>query len=187
MTKRTNAPADFFVMSKMKKILSITIVVFLFCTGTGFSAEPTVTISPKWHDLNPGTKECGGFSEDSLTLKIKDNEKEITHEFCSSYGKADAKITKDAVGDNFLILKFGQGRGTNATSEYLSVYKIEENLIEYARIPISAGAGSMSRWYYDDKIEKPKQGGLIISLSLRIVGSGAEWYPKEKKRTIQIK
>jgi hypothetical protein len=171
----------------MINIIGILIAILLASSGVAFSAEPKVTIAPKWADLNPDTKECGGFSQDSLILKIKTKKEEITEEICSSYGNADAKIIKDAHDDYYLILKFGQGRGTNATSEYISVYKLDRSLIEYVRIPISEGAGTMSRWYYDYKIEKPKQGGLIISLSLRIEGSNAEWYPKEKKRTIQIK
>ena len=161
--------------------------LFLAYASVAFSAEPQVTISAKWPVLNPDTKECGGLSEDSRILRINDNGKEITHRFCTSYGKADATIIKDSKGNNFLFLTFSQGRGTNATSDYLSVYRVEENLVEYVRIPISEGAGPASRWYYDYKIEKPKQGGLTISLSLRIEGSDAKAYPKEKKRTIQIK
>jgi hypothetical protein len=177
----------FFVVSKITKIIGIIMSLSVALAGLAFSAEPQVTITPKWFDLNPAAKECGGFSEDSLILTIKINKEEIKDEFCSSYGKADAKIIKDAHGDSYLILKFAQGRGTNATSDYLSVYRIDKNLIEYVRIPISEGAGPMSRWYYDYKIEKPKQGGLIISVSLRIEGSDAEWYSREKKRVIQIK
>ena len=174
-------------MSKIKEIFGIILAILWTYSSVAFSGEPRVTITPKWLDLNPETKECDGFSEDRLILRIKLNGEEITDEFCSSYGKADAQIIRDVRGDNFLILRFGQGRGTNATSEYLSVYRIAKNLIEHVRIPISEGAGQTSRWYYDYKIEKPKHGGLIITLSLRIEGSKAEWFPKEKKRIIQIK
>lgn len=174
-------------MSKMRQISAIINALLLFYAAVAFPAEPRITISPKWPQLNVESRECGGFSDDSLILKIKDNGKEIIHEFCSSYGKADAKITKDALGDNFLILKCGHGRGTNAVSEYLSVFRLDKNLIEYVRIPISEGAGPNSRWYYDYEIERPKEGGLIITLTLRIERTDAEWYPKEEKRTIQIK
>ncbi|MDA8084100.1 MAG: hypothetical protein M0024_10630 [Nitrospiraceae bacterium] len=159
----------------------------LVLAGLAASAEPRVTITPKWSDLITESKECGGFSEDMLVLTIKRNGEEIVNEFCSSYGKADATIIKDNTGHDYLILKFAQGRGTNATSEFLSLYRIDNNFIEYVRIPISAAAGPMSRWYYDYRVEKPKQGGLLILLSRRLGGSDAEWYPKEKKRTIQIK
>lgn len=174
-------------MGKIMKIIIVIIVLSLAFVGLGFSAEPQASITPKWSDLNPDAEECGGFSEDSLVLKIKDNEKEVIHEFCSSYGQADAKIVRDAKKDSFLILKFSQGRGTNAWSDYISIYRLDKNLIEYVRIPVSEGAGLSSRWYYDYEIEKPKQGGLKITLSLRIKGSDAEWYPNEKKRTIQVK
>ena len=169
------------------KISGIIIALFLFSAGLAFSAGLSVSISPKWPNFNPDAKECGGFSDDSLILKINKGGNEIAHEFCSSYGEAEAKIVQDAHSDNFLFLKFGQGRGTNARSEYLSIYRVDNNLIEYVRIPLSEGAGPSSRWYYDYKIEKPKQGGLIITLRLRIKGLDAEWFPKEKKRRIQIK
>ena len=171
----------------MIKITGIITALSIALAGLAFSAEPQVTILQKWSDLNPETKECGGFSEDRLILTIKINKEEIKDEFCSSYGKADAKIIKDAHGDNFLILKFSKGRGTNATSDYISVYRIDKYLLEYAKMPISAPAGPSSRWYYDYKVAKPKQGGLILSFSLRIEGLDAELYPKEKERIIQIK
>lgn len=175
------------VMNKMIKKAGIIIVLSLTLSGIVFSAEPQVIITPKWSDLKPEAKDCGGFSEDSLILTIKTIKEEIKKEFCSSYGKADAKIVKDAHGERYLVLKFSQGRGTNATADYLLVYRIDKNLIEYARIPISEAAGPKSRWYYDYKIEKPKQGGLIIALTLRIEGTDAEWFPRAKKRMIQIK
>jgi len=156
--------------------------------GIALSAEPQVTISPKWSDLNPAAKECSGFSEDSRILRVKTNGREIIHEFCSSYGKAEAHIIRDSKGDNFLILRFGQGRGTNATSEYLSVYKIEKHLEEYARILVSEPAGR-SRCYYDYKIERPTRGGLIFLLTLRTDGADpedAERFPTEKERIIHI-
>lgn len=172
----------------MSKLIGVIITIFLTLSGQAFSADSNVTIKPKWSDINPDAKECGGFSEDSLILTINISRKELIHEFCSSYGNADAKIIRDESGSNFLVLKFAQGRGTNATSEYLSVYKIEKHLEEYARILVSEPAGRLSHSYYDYKIEKRKSGGLMFVLSLRIEGDpkDAEWFPNEKKRIIEI-
>jgi hypothetical protein len=173
------------------RIVITVLMIWLLLLGFTFifAAEPLITISPKWPKLKLDVKECGGFSEDSLILKIKNNSEEITHEFCSSYGKADAQIVKDAIGDKFLILKFGEGRGTNSVSEYISVYRIQDKFMkyEYVRIPISEGAGPVSRWYYEYEITKPNEGGLVITLRLRIEGTGAIVYPHEKKRVIKIK
>ena len=171
----------------MRQPIIYIIAIILIGAAVAYAAEPTVSISPKWTEIRPGTNDCGGFSDDKLILKIKAKRKEITHEFCSSYGKAEAKIVQDADGKDFLVLKYGIGRGTNARSEYLSIYPVHENLVEYVRIPISEGSGFTSRWFYDYKINKPKQGGLSIDLTLRIEGTDADWYPNEKTRTISIK
>jgi len=171
------------------KTIIIIIAVWLSFSGIVFSAEPEVTISPKWHDLNLDAKECEGFSEDSLILKIKINKTEITNEFCSSYGRADAKIIKDVRGVNFLLLKTASGRGTHVTSEYLTVYRINTDLQELARFPVFEPLGRFSGGYYDYKIKKPKKGGLLFLITVRIEGvaEDAEWLPKEKNRIIQIK
>jgi hypothetical protein len=174
-------------MSVMMKIkLYILIGYIIFFASAAFSAEPSVKILNKWSDLNTDTKECDGFSYDNFILKINNNGKEITHEFCSSR-EADAEVVQDAIGDYFLILKSTAGHGTNAWTDYFTVYRINPNLIEYLKTPISDGAGPFSRWYYDYKITKPEHGGLVFTFSLRIEGKDAEWYPKEKERIIQIK
>jgi hypothetical protein len=110
-------------------------------------------------------------------------------DFCSSYGRADAKIMRDARGVNFLILKSAQGRGTHVTSEYLTIYRIEKDIEEIARFPVYEPAGRLSGTYYDYKIRKPKDGGLLFLFTVRNEGDteDAKWLPKEKKRTIQIK
>ncbi len=171
------------------KAIGIIIWLSLALASLAFSAEPQVTITPKWSDLNPDTKECGGFSEDSLILKIRINKKEITDEFCSSYGNADAKIIKDTRGVNYLILKTAHGRGTHVTTEYLTVYRIERYLEELARFPVYEPAGRFANCYFDYKIKKPRDGGIKFLLTARIedAAQDAEWLPKEKKRTVFIK
>lgn len=181
-----------YYMSKITKIIAIIIALSLTLGNVGLAAEPTVTIVPKWTETNIEAKECGGFPEDSYILTIKVTKDEIKHEFCSSYGKADAKIVQDARGVNFLILKYSQGRGTHVTSEYVSVYRIEKDLEEYSRFPVSEPLGRISNVYYDYKITKPKSGGLLFMFNVRIVTDpeDSEWaylLRKEKKRTLLIK
>lgn len=176
----------------MKEKLGIIIALLIACSGVTFAADPQVTIMPKWAGLNPDAKECGGFSEDSLILKIRINKKEIKQEFCSSYGITDAKIIKDMRGVNFLILKTALGRGTHCTTEYLTVFRIENNLEELARFPVYEPAGRAANCYYDYKIKKPEDGGLLFLITVRIEDSSrdtqdTEWLPKEKERTILIK
>jgi hypothetical protein len=152
-------------------------------TGISFSTEPQVSITPKWSERNSNAKECGGFTEDSLILKINIDEKEITDNFCSSYGRADAKIIQDARDFNFLILKTAQGHGTYVTTQYLTVYRIDKYLDELARLPVFEPLGRLSGASYDYKIEKPKNGGLLFLITVRIEGTAedAAWFPKEKK------
>jgi hypothetical protein len=176
----------------MKLIFGIIIALLIACSGITFAADPQVTITPKWPDLNPDAKECSGFSTDSLVLKIKNNKKEITQEFCSAYGITDAKIIKDMRGVNFLILKTALGRGTHCTTEYLTVFRIENHLEELARFPVYEPAGRAANCYYDYKIKKPEDGGLLFLITIRIEDlsrdtQDAEWLPKEKERTLLIK
>lgn len=125
--------------------------------------------------------------EDSLKVVVEDRGKILASKsFCSSYGKATAKIEKDAKGDYFLLLLYGVGRGTNARSEYLSVYKVNANLIEHCTIPISSGAGPQSVWLYNYQISKPLSGGLIFNMTLD-VDKDAIWFPADKKRQIEVK
>ncbi len=179
-------------MSTKQIITIIIIALSLTVAGVAFSAEPQVTIEPKWTELKSATRGCDGFPEDNLILKIRINKKEITDEFCSSYGKADAKIIKDAQRVNFLMLKTAQGRGTHVTAEYLTVYRIEDSLEELARFPAFEPVGRLSGIYYNYEVKKPKNGGLLFLVAIRIVTGpeDSEWaylIPKEKKRTILIK
>lgn len=173
-------------------IVTILAMLVMLCAFDA-AAEPIIIITHKWPELNFDTKDCNGFSEDSLVLRIKDGTEEITYEFCSSYGKASAEIIKDALSSNFIVLKFGEGRGTNAVSEYLTVYRIHNKPLgfdEYVRIPVSAGAVPAWRWYYDYNITRPDSGGIIFSFILRVEGEGPiynEILPHEKKRAIVIK
>jgi hypothetical protein len=176
----------------MKEKLGVIIALLIAYSGITFAADPQATITPKLADINTDTKECYGFSEDSLILKIRINNKEITQEFCSAYGIADAKIIKDTLGVNFLILKTAQGRGTHCTTEYLTIYRIENNLEELARFPVFEPAGRAANCYYDYKIKKPKDGGLLFLITVRIANvypeaQDEEWLPIEKERTLLIK
>jgi hypothetical protein len=127
------------------------------------------------------------FEDDSMTLIVNEDGKELArHYFCSSYGKASARIIQDASGESFVLLTYGEGRGTNATTEYLAVYPVAKDLVEYARIPVSAGAGPLSRWHYDSRVEKPERGGIRLVLTLRVEGGDATWLPSERTRVIEV-
>jgi len=85
-----------------------------------------------------------------------------------------------------VILRYGEGRGTNAREEYLAVFGLANELVEYARTPVSAGAGPTSRWYYEYTVTRPSGGGLRLILTLHIDGNDVMWAPSETTRVITV-
>jgi len=166
------------------RIFTVLLVALVLIPLTA-NAAPISIISEDYNKYG-----CPGdypFTEDNLKLVVQDGNVVLAERsFCSSYGKASALIEQDALGAYFVLLRYGQGRGTNARSEYLAVYKLDHNLIEYIRIPISAPASGASRWEYKYKISKPQAGGLLFHLVLEVEPK-AEWYPAEKLRIIEIR
>ena len=127
------------------------------------------------------------FDDDSMTLVLTGDGKEIARQyFCSSYGKSSAQVVTDARGTSYVLLRYGEGRGTNATQEYLEIFGVAKDLVEYVRTPVSAGAGALSRWYYDHRVETPKGGGIKLILTRRVEGEDATWVPTEKTRVIEV-
>ncbi len=127
------------------------------------------------------------FKEDNLRMMIRDG-RNVVHQldFCSSYGRADARIENDAKGNQYVILRYGEGRGTNARSEYLKIYRISKELFEFIRIPLSGPAGPTSRWSYDYDLERPKGGGLTFKMHLQLEGARPAHFPSDKTRTFHI-
>jgi hypothetical protein len=128
------------------------------------------------------------FEDDSKTLVVNDAGREVARlDFCSSYGHASADVVTDARGRSFVLLRYGEGRGTNAVQEYLAVFGLAKDLVEYARTPISAGAGPVSRWHYKYQVTKPPQGGIRLTLTLHVEGNdSAMWVPREKTRIVTV-
>ncbi|MBI2990977.1 MAG: hypothetical protein HYY47_02390 [Deltaproteobacteria bacterium] len=133
-----------------------------------------------------------GFSEDSRSLIVSNESKTITkYDFCSSYGTGSAAVAADARGRQYVLLKYLEGRGTNATTEYLAIFKIAPELFEYVRVPIASGAGPTSRWEYAYSIDTPPKGGLRIVFKQRIVQQAPKLdqpisVPTEKLRVLLV-
>jgi hypothetical protein len=155
-----------------------------FAIGAG-AAVPTAEIRTA-EDGCPNSE----FVDDSLELVIRDGKRQLaSYVFCSSYGKSDARVVSDKRGRFYVVLTYGEGRGTNARTEYISVLPIREPIVPIATIPIEGPAGFTSRWRYDYRTETPSGGGLKFVLSLRAIGDRAavEGTPKEVVREIFIK
>lgn len=155
------------------------------CLGSSSVAAPVAKVESGPGRLK-GTSLCQ-FEDDSMTLIVTDDGRELTRlYFCSSYGKAGARIVQDTRGESYVLLTYGEGRGTNAVMEYLAVFRLAKDLSEYVRIPVSAGAGPLSRWYYDIRVGIPERGGIRLVLTLRVEGEDAIWLPTETTRVIEL-
>lgn len=166
------------------RLASLAAFVVVGLSTAGF-ADPVAFVRPK--DVAPDP--CG-YPGDSMVLTIRDGKRELTSlDYCSAYGFGSATVVTDARGEHWLLREFGEGHGTNARSDYLAIYHLEELEVEYARVPISGAASSGSRWVYAYVIEKPRQGGLEIILRLRVdAQDGGEvlYKPVQAMRSIRI-
>ena len=147
-------------------------------------AAPTVEIKPSEQRTSRSA-----FLEDHLDLVLKKNgETRDIHYFYSSYGKAEAKLVRDAKGAFYVLLRHGEGRGTNVRMEYMTVFKVLNKLNELIRFPLTGPAGAASqRWEYKYTLRRPKAGGLKFNLTLEITGNDARYHPEDKMRTIMVK
>jgi len=165
----------------MKRTL-LFIALLLLITSAAIAA-PTVVIEP-----SEDRTSRSGFAEDHLDLILKENgETRDTHYFYSSYGKAEAKIVKDAKGIYYVLLRHGEGRGTHVRSEYISVFKVVKKLNQLVTFPLNGPAGMTSDWEYKYILSMPKNGGLEFKLKLKITGNDANYHPEDEVRTIMIK
>src|SRR6266568_7081240 len=104
-------------------VIRITTFLLLTLGPVVANGEPAFEIVPDSKAF--GCSQIYPFKEDNLKIVLRDGNKILAEQFfCSSYGLADATIEKDAKGHYFLLLRYGEGRGTNARSEFLNVYKV---------------------------------------------------------------
>jgi len=159
-------------------------IVFIMLFTSYAVAAPTVEIKPSEQRTSRSA-----FSEDHLDLiLLEDGKIRDTHYFYSSYGKAEVRLVKDAKGTFYVLLRHGEGRGTNVRMEYMTVFKVLNKLNELIRFPLTGPAGSGSeRWAYKYILNKPKTGGLEFNLTLEITGNNPQYYPEDTMRTIMIK
>ena len=151
-------------------------------------ASPTVSVKPAATDAAARTW-CR-FADDALTVEVRDGSTLLSaYSFCSSYGKASADLAVDVRGRSYLLLNYSQGRGPNATSGYLSVFRVAFEMVEYVRVPISSATGPTSRWEYQYTVTTPRQGGLQLTFNLHLSPPDAKGIccePADVTRTIAI-
>ncbi len=119
-------------------------IVFIMLFTSYAVAAPTVEIKPSGQRTSRSA-----FSEDHLDLiLLEDGKIRDTHYFYSSYGKAEAKLVRDAKGTFYVLLRHGEGQGTHVRQEYITVFKVIRKLNELATFPLNGPAGMSSDWAY---------------------------------------
>ena len=146
-------------------VLSAILLVAPSCWAGGRIA--TVTNEPLSHRCE--------FRGDAMVLTVSDaGHESILHRYCSPVGKGAASIETDVRGQDFLLLTSTEGHVTNAWTDYLTVYRLNDRLAEVRRLKISDGAGLTARWTYGYVIRRPQRGGLILALTLRVDGNDVD-------------
>lgn len=165
----------------------IAVVATAGCPNVAFSGV-RATIS----NVSPNSamvQVCGAFPYDAMRLSVwNDNSLVADKIFCSSYGTgASASVVTDRGGSSYVMLRFGEGHGTNAVTDYLTVYTVAPDLIEYVRTPLSSASGPTTRWEYNYTIALLPSRGIRIVLRLTKPADGTvETHPSEAVRIIDI-
>ena len=69
-----------------------------------------------------------------MRLSIADDGLEILKmDYCSAYGKGAARLVRDAVGKNYVLLTHSEGHGTGIGIDYLDVYGLSRTV---SNVPI---------------------------------------------------
>jgi hypothetical protein len=122
--------------------------------------------------MSEDTGEQCRWRGDCLTLTLKNEgatETLIRKQIESSYGRFQlylADLTADGVEEILLIT--GEGRGTSARQESLTVYRrTQSDVNEILRVPISEYFGSGKRWWYEVQFHlDPRLNMVLLSLHL---------------------
>lgn len=126
-------------------------------------AAPQATIQSGWSTAGGSRVWCDGFAQDEVSLIVSDHGKTLgKDEFCSAYGEATTSVVQDMAKATYIIVEYAEGRGTNATTKFLSLYRLYPSLIEMIRIPISWGTGPTQRFTYSYRIKSQGVRGLRI-------------------------
>lgn len=164
----------------------ICVFAIFICQAHG---EPKATIEP-WFDgkkpLTPNTTWCE-FPDDALTLVLADGNKQLGQEnFCSSYGRARAAVVTDKRGRRYVMLEYNEGRGPNATVEYLRILRVANDIYELARVPLAWATGPTQRFSYRYQVRSADDAGIKIELDGAASGGDECCVPAERKMIISI-
>jgi hypothetical protein len=150
-------------------------------------AEPQASIESGWSAAGGTRTWCDGFAEDALSLIVSDHGKVVgSDQFCSAYGKAKTSTFQDRAKTTYVLVESGEGRGTNATTRFLTLYRLYPSLFEIMRIPLSWGTGPTERFTYSYRLESQHVSGLRILLNGKSDPGNQCCVPSKPDLTIDI-
>ena len=151
-------------------------VILLASCGMG-EASPTQVQAKQEHgplramvrseEENP--EDCR--NHEKMRLTVLDGTREVaTRTYCSAYNLGEARVVTDATGKSYVLLQYGQGHGTRATTMYLTIYEFRNFLDERARVPIQEPVGVEADIVYEYAIATPAGGGIVLDGSWQVRG-----------------
>jgi hypothetical protein len=127
-----------------------------------------------------------GFEDDRLSMIVKEMGKDtLTQDFCSSYGKAKYSFAYGGK-EKYILLESYSGRGPNATTTWLTVYRVDGALFELLNIPISWATGPASRFTYSYTSKIYNGGGIYIQLKGINIGVSECCVPSRSNEEIRL-
>jgi hypothetical protein len=162
---------------ELRVATAICLVSWIFSVSTA-RAAPKASI-----ESGPSDAPRCEFRGDALTLTVTNQGKPVTTEhFCSSYGRAFAKVAEDRGGQAYVLLEYGEGHGTNAVTTYLTVYRLQRGyLLPVTRLLLSYPC-VVSRFTYKYRLNTPQSRGRVIILRGRDDPHGDCNAPAERMR-----
>ena len=107
-------------------------------------------------------RDCG--NHDEMSLAVFDGSRRIfTHDYCSAYGLGTSRLVTDTRGKHYILLEHYQGRGTRASSGYLTIYGFAGDLDERARFLIRQPVDIDADLALEYGVHTPPGGGIIVS------------------------
>lgn len=125
------------------------------------------------------------FGGDDMLLTVSNgNLRLANHKYCSAYGRGSARLVRDATGQPYIFVYHSATHGSHATTDLLTVYRLDRKLVRRARLPISVPIGSVRNAVYHYELRKPRSGGLELVGRVTVVGkaSSLDIHPERAQR-----
>lgn len=133
-------------------------------------------------------RKCLSPHDDMVLMVLRGSKIAASQHYCSSYASGWVRIFRDGLDNRFLVIAYGEGRGTNATTGKLKFYQISNGLIDLGDVTTYSGTGPFGLWRYEFEIGPVLEGGLRVAMQLKIEGAKPECcVPSERSKTVYFK